>query len=82
MPGDVDRARLDGDEGLLKVVVKKGTDRILGATLVARNVPDQGLRIRDTGDGFVTLSVTLQHPRRRDGKSPLTRTFGTRVPLR
>jgi pyruvate/2-oxoglutarate dehydrogenase complex dihydrolipoamide dehydrogenase (E3) component len=38
--GDVDRARLDGDPGLLKVVVKKGSDRILGATLVARNAGD------------------------------------------
>jgi pyruvate/2-oxoglutarate dehydrogenase complex dihydrolipoamide dehydrogenase (E3) component len=33
--GDVDRARLDGDPGLLK-----GSDRILGATLVARNAGD------------------------------------------
>jgi pyruvate/2-oxoglutarate dehydrogenase complex dihydrolipoamide dehydrogenase (E3) component len=33
----VDRARLDGDEGLLKVHVRKGTDRVVGATLVARD---------------------------------------------
>ncbi len=37
---DVDRARLDGDEGLLKVILKKGTDRILGATLVAPHAGD------------------------------------------
>ncbi|MDE2292678.1 MAG: mercuric reductase, partial [Elusimicrobia bacterium] len=35
---DVDRAVLDGDEeGLAKVHVLKGTDRILGATVVARH---------------------------------------------
>lgn len=38
---DVDRAILDGeDEGFLKVLVKKGSDRILGATLVARHAGD------------------------------------------
>jgi pyruvate/2-oxoglutarate dehydrogenase complex dihydrolipoamide dehydrogenase (E3) component len=29
-----DRATLDGDVGLLKVLLRRGTDRILGATLV------------------------------------------------
>src|SRR5581483_11329412 len=34
----VDRAVLDGEtEGLVKVHVRKGTDRIVGATLVARH---------------------------------------------
>ncbi len=34
--GEVDRAVLDGeDEGFIKVLVKKGTDEILGATIVA-----------------------------------------------
>lgn len=38
---DVDRAILDGEEhGLLKVVLAKGTDRILGATLVAAHAGD------------------------------------------
>ncbi len=33
---DVDRAILDGDtEGFAKVLVRKGTDRILGGTIVA-----------------------------------------------
>jgi pyruvate/2-oxoglutarate dehydrogenase complex dihydrolipoamide dehydrogenase (E3) component len=33
---EVDRARLDGeDEGFVKVHVKKGTDRVVGATIVA-----------------------------------------------
>ena len=36
--GNVDRAVLDGDtDGLVKVHVEKGTDRILGATIVARH---------------------------------------------
>lgn len=34
--GEVDRARLDGeDEGFVKIHVKKGTDKIIGATVVA-----------------------------------------------
>jgi pyruvate/2-oxoglutarate dehydrogenase complex dihydrolipoamide dehydrogenase (E3) component len=34
---DVDRARIDGEtEGFVKVHVRKGTDRIVGATVVAR----------------------------------------------
>jgi pyruvate/2-oxoglutarate dehydrogenase complex dihydrolipoamide dehydrogenase (E3) component len=33
----VDRAVLDGDSGLLKVVLRKGTDEIVGATLVSRH---------------------------------------------
>lgn len=38
---DVDRAILEGeDEGFVKVHVKKGTDQILGATIVARNAGD------------------------------------------
>lgn len=35
---DVDRARLDGEtEGFVKVYVRAGTDRIVGATIVARH---------------------------------------------
>jgi pyruvate/2-oxoglutarate dehydrogenase complex dihydrolipoamide dehydrogenase (E3) component len=38
---DVDRAILDGEtEGFAKVHVKKGSDKILGATIVARNAGD------------------------------------------
>ena len=38
---DVDRAILDGeDEGFVKVHVKKGTDKIAGATIVARHAGD------------------------------------------
>ncbi|MGE0705765.1 MAG: mercuric reductase [Vicinamibacterales bacterium] len=35
--GKVDRAILDGESGLLKVVLRNGTDEILGATLVSRH---------------------------------------------
>jgi pyruvate/2-oxoglutarate dehydrogenase complex dihydrolipoamide dehydrogenase (E3) component len=38
---EVDRAILDGaDQGFLRLHVKKGTDRILGATLVAEHAGD------------------------------------------
>ncbi len=38
---DVDRARLDGeDEGFFRVHLKRGSDRILGATLVAEHAGD------------------------------------------
>lgn len=35
--GKVDRAILEGDDGLLKVLLRKGSDEILGATLVSRH---------------------------------------------
>ena len=36
----MDRARIDGEtEGFVKVHVRKGTDRIVGATIVARAAP-------------------------------------------
>lgn len=39
--GDVDRAILDGeDDGFVKVHVKTGTDKIVGATIVARHAGD------------------------------------------
>jgi pyruvate/2-oxoglutarate dehydrogenase complex dihydrolipoamide dehydrogenase (E3) component len=38
---DIDRAILEGeDDGFVKVHVKKGSDRIVGATIVARNAGD------------------------------------------
>jgi pyruvate/2-oxoglutarate dehydrogenase complex dihydrolipoamide dehydrogenase (E3) component len=48
---EVDRAVLDGDgEGFVKVHVKKRTDRILGATIVARQAGEM--------IGLVTLAMT------------------------
>jgi len=34
---DLDRAILDDDPGLVKVVLERGSDRILGATVMARH---------------------------------------------
>ena len=60
---DVDRAILDGeDDGFVKVHVKQGTDRILGATLVARHageiVSELTLAIT-TGIGLGTIAGTI-----------------------
>ncbi len=38
--GENDRARADGDSGFVRVHVRKGSDSILGATIVARNAGD------------------------------------------
>lgn len=49
---DVDRAILEGDdEGFVKVLTGKGTDRILGATVVARNA----------GDMISELTLAMNH---------------------
>ncbi len=49
---DVDRAILDGeDEGFVKVHVRKGTDRILGATIVASHA----------GDMISEISLAMTH---------------------
>jgi pyruvate/2-oxoglutarate dehydrogenase complex dihydrolipoamide dehydrogenase (E3) component len=62
---DVDRAILDGeDDGLLKVHVRKGTDKIIGATLVARHAGEMISEITlamVAGVGLGTLSKTI-HP--------------------
>jgi pyruvate/2-oxoglutarate dehydrogenase complex dihydrolipoamide dehydrogenase (E3) component len=61
----VDRAILDGDtDGFLKVIVREGTDRILGATLVARHAGEMISEITAlmaAGGGLKTLSGTI-HP--------------------
>lgn len=62
---DVDRAILDGeDEGLLKVHVKKGSDKIIGATLVASHAGDMISELSlamTAGLGLGTLAKTI-HP--------------------
>ena len=62
---DNDRAILDGEEeGFLKVHVRKGTDKILGATLVARHAGEMISEITlamVSGAGLGTLSKTI-HP--------------------
>ena len=48
---DVDRAVIDGEEdGFVKILVKKGTDKILGATIVARHAGEM--------IGELTLAIT------------------------
>jgi pyruvate/2-oxoglutarate dehydrogenase complex dihydrolipoamide dehydrogenase (E3) component len=62
---DVDRALLDGEaEGFASVHLKKGTDRILGATIVANHAGDMlnELTLAMTaGIGLTTLAKTI-HP--------------------
>lgn len=62
---DVDRAVLDGEDGgFLKVHVKTGSDKILGATLVARHAGDMISEITlamVSGAGLGTLAKTI-HP--------------------
>ncbi len=62
---DVDRAILEGEvDGFLKVHVKKGTDKILGATLVARHAGEMISEITVAmvaGAGLGTLAKTI-HP--------------------
>ena len=62
---DVDRAILDGeDEGFIKLHVKTGSDRILGATLVARHAGEtlSELTLAITaGIGLSTIAGTI-HP--------------------
>jgi pyruvate/2-oxoglutarate dehydrogenase complex dihydrolipoamide dehydrogenase (E3) component len=62
---DVDRAVADGDdEGFLKVLCRKGTDRILGATVVARHAGEMISEITTAmaaGRGLGTFSAVI-HP--------------------
>ena len=62
---DVDRARLDGqDEGFLRVLVRTGTDRIAGATLVAEdagNMISEVTLAMTAGIGLGTIAGTI-HP--------------------
>lgn len=60
---DVDRAIADGEEtGFVKIHVKEGTDRILGATIVARHAGDMINEITlamVAGIGLRTLSRVI-----------------------
>jgi pyruvate/2-oxoglutarate dehydrogenase complex dihydrolipoamide dehydrogenase (E3) component/uncharacterized membrane protein YdjX (TVP38/TMEM64 family) len=62
---DVDRARLDGeDEGFLRVLLKKGSDQILGATLVAAHAGDMISEISVAMAGKIGLGTIANviHP--------------------
>ncbi len=62
---EVDRAILEGEEeGMVKIHVKAGTDRILGATIVAANAGDMISEITlamKVGAGLKTVSAVI-HP--------------------
>src|SRR4029077_9850738 len=62
---DVDRAILDGeDEGFARIHVRKGTDKILGATIVAAHAGEMISELTvlmKTGQGLKTLTSTI-HP--------------------
>ena len=62
---DVDRAILDGeDKGFIKVHVKKGRDKILGATIVARHAGEMISEVTlamTVGKGLKTLANVI-HP--------------------
>ena len=63
--GGVDRAVLDGDaDGFVKVHVRKGTDRIVGATIVAAHAGEMISEVTlamVAGRGLRTLGQTI-HP--------------------
>jgi pyruvate/2-oxoglutarate dehydrogenase complex dihydrolipoamide dehydrogenase (E3) component len=63
--GEVDRALIDGDEeGFVKIHVKKGTDKIVGATIVARHAGEMISEITTAmvgGVGLRTLAEVI-HP--------------------
>lgn len=63
--GEIDRAVIDGEtDGLLRVVLEKGTDKILGATLVARHAGDMISELTlaiQAGVGLTTIAETV-HP--------------------
>lgn len=61
---DVDRALADGDEGFLKILHKRGSDEILGATIVARHGGEMISEITTAMIGKMGLSKlsTVIHP--------------------
>ncbi|MCA9928955.1 MAG: mercuric reductase [Anaerolineales bacterium] len=61
---ETDRGRTDSEEGFVKVYVKKGSDKILGATIIARHAGEMISEITTAmmaGAGLSTLSQTI-HP--------------------
>ena len=63
---EVDRAILDGEEdGFIKIHVKKGTDRILGATIVARHAGEmisEITAVMAARKGVKLLAASVIHP--------------------
>ena len=62
---EVDRAILDGEEeGFVKILVKAGTDKILGATIVARHAGEMISEVSTAMAGKVGLGAlaSVIHP--------------------
>lgn len=61
---ETDRGRTDGEEGFVKIYVKQGSDKILGATIIARHAGEMISEITTAmmaGVGMSKLSQTI-HP--------------------
>lgn len=61
---ETDRGRTDGEEGFAKIYVKRGSDKILGATIIARHAGEMISEITTAmmaGAGMSKLSQTI-HP--------------------
>ena len=61
---DTDRGRTDGETGFVKIYTKKGSDKILGATIIARHAGEMISEVTTAmmaGAGLSTLSQTI-HP--------------------
>ncbi|MBK7175997.1 MAG: mercuric reductase [Chloroflexi bacterium] len=61
---DTDRGRTDSEEGFVKIYVKQGSDKILGATIIARHAGEMISEITTAmmaGAGLSTLAQTI-HP--------------------
>jgi pyruvate/2-oxoglutarate dehydrogenase complex dihydrolipoamide dehydrogenase (E3) component len=62
--GDTDRGRTDAADGFVKVYVKKGTDKIVGATIVGHHAGEMISEMTvamKAGAGLATISNTI-HP--------------------
>ncbi|MEZ4595104.1 MAG: mercuric reductase [Chloroflexota bacterium] len=61
---DTDRGRTDGEEGFVKIYVRRSSDKILGATIIARHAGEMISEITTAmmaGAGLSTLAQTI-HP--------------------
>lgn len=62
--GDIDRGRADGEEGFVKIYARKGSDKIVGATIVARHAGEmisEVTAVMKAGAGLASLAQTI-HP--------------------
>jgi pyruvate/2-oxoglutarate dehydrogenase complex dihydrolipoamide dehydrogenase (E3) component len=61
---DTDRGRTDGEDGFVKIYVKKGSDKILGATIVGRHAGEMISEVTTAMVGGLGLGAiaTVIHP--------------------